>query len=459
MKAPLTNKWLSLAIVTLLFLSPAILQGCDGLVAENEDPKLDQTPTTTSKLRHTHLLGAADSTAGKVLDRYAELSTSTEFILGFSDTVVDVQKVLDRYNLIYGVDIKRLLKKSINGFAMHIHPDMLPLVLGIIEFDGDIAWMEPDAKFSTPKTGNRYSISGNKQDLISSLSYVGGDLTSAIPGDGVGAVAVDIYILDTGIDHPDLNVVERVDFTAAGIDVDMSKILDRYSDTMDSFSDGVGHGTHVAGIAAAIDDTYHMVGMAPGARVHDFKVLDNSGQGEMSGVIAALDVITSRKELNPDKPIVVNLSLGADIGTTEYNALDHAVVKAIEQGVIVVIAAGNQAIDVSTVTPAHVAEAITVGATNAKNSITTFSNTGEGVDLYAMGESVYSLSPDYGKAHEMSGTSMAAPLVTGAVALILSADPGASVQSVEQQLLNAADSQKIKGKDEKSIALLNASTF
>jgi len=445
----------------MLFCSPALLQGCDSVTSANEPESPVSETGATSKMRHAHLVGT--TSAGKVLDRYAELATSNEFIVGFSTTVLSPQGVLDRYSQEPGVLIKRILKNSVYGFSMHIDADKLDRLLAIIELDNDIAWMEPDIKFNMPSSGSFLPVQ-KKQILVSSLPFVGGDRSSTRPGNGSGTVNVDLYILDTGIDHPDVTVVERVDFTAANAELDMTGILDRYSETMQAYSDNVGHGTHVAGIAAAIDDADHVVGMAPGARLHDFKVLNDQGQGEMSGVIAALDVIIARKRLNPSMPYIVNLSLGANIGTTEYNALDDAIVAAINQGVIVVIAAGNQAIDVSTVTPAHVLQAITVGAStnNTTFARASFSNFGAGVDFYATGVSVYSLSPfdGYNFAVEMNGTSMAAPLVSGAIALYMSTYPNATVGDVVRTLQSATKLITTgKGKTAVTYRLLDASVL
>jgi subtilisin family serine protease len=461
MKASFNHKWITAGVVAMIFLSPSLLQGCDGITSANEPESSGVETNLTSKMRHAHLLpSTAGDGAGKVLDRYAELSTSTEFIMGFSTTVLNPQGVLDRYSQEPGVQIKKILKQSIYGFAVHIDANQLDRLLAIIEVDRDIAWMEPDIKFNMPSAGSFTPVQ-NRQILVSSLPYVGGDLTSTRPGDGSGTVNADIYILDTGIDHPDVSVVERVDFTAANAELDMTGVLDRYSEGMAAYSDGVGHGTHVAGIAAAIDDGDHVVGMAPGASLHDFKVLNDQGQGEMSSVISALDVIIARKILNPTKPYVVNLSLGADIGTTSYNALDYAVVKAVSKGVIVVIAAGNQTKNVSTITPAHVLEAITVGAsTNSSTfALASFSNYGLGVDVYATGVNVYSLSPfdGYKFAVEMNGTSMAAPLVTGAIALFLSTNPSATVGEVMSTLQTATKLITVgKGKSAVTYRLLDA---
>ena len=184
------------------------------MIGENET--ITDTTAPSSKMRHAHLFGAgSDGAAGKVLDRYAEYQTSTEFILGFSDTVLDAQKVLDRYSLESGVNVKRLLKKSINGFPMHIDADQLNRLLSIIELDNDIAWMEPDSEFTFAPSGKTWSMESG-QKVITNVLHAKGTQSSTNPGDGQGSVDIDIYILDTGVDHPDLMVVERVDLTIAG---------------------------------------------------------------------------------------------------------------------------------------------------------------------------------------------------------------------------------------------------
>lgn len=379
------------------------------------------------------------------LERYQDLLTATEFVVGLYDTFVSATGTLERYQDEPGVRIKRAFKKNFVGFSMHVDADQVARILNMIELDDDIEWIEPDARIKLAPAGKIKDLTAGQQ-LVSSLTFANAHVSSTNPGDGKGSVDVDLYILDTGIDNPDLNIVERVDFTAMGNDVDMTSTLERYS-TLERFatleryeaSDGIGHGTHVAGIAAAIDDADGLVGAAPGAMLHDFKVLDDTGSGELSGVIAALDVITARKLNDPATPIVVNMSFGADIGTTAYNALDESVQAAVNAGVVVVVAAGNDGIDATTVTPAHVPEAITVGALKS-NTFESYSNYGPVLDLSAHGNTVKSLSTDYTKSVEMNGTSMAAPLVAGAAALILSANPKATPDQVLEALLSNANS-------------------
>ncbi|MDX1532240.1 MAG: S8 family serine peptidase [Rhodothermales bacterium] len=445
-----------------LALSAGVLAGCDTI--ETEPAATGERAAPASKMRHAHLFGAPGS--GKVLERFEEFSAHTEFVMGFSFTgQLDPLKVLERYDQEDGVSVKRLFRKSVKGLAVHIDADRLEYILGLVEVDDDIAWMEPDPKYTHGLSGKTFKVP-NTQQLVSSLNFVNAHKTSTNPGDGKGAVSVDLYILDTGIEHEDLNVVERVDFSAAGQDVDLTKVLERHETTLDPAGDALGHGTHVAGIAAAIDDADYLVGAAPGARLHDFKVFGKTGQADMSSVIAALDVITARKLFRPLKPIVVNLSLGADIGTTEYNALDEAVAEAVAAGVVVVVAAGNDGIDAATVTPAHVAEAITVGAARrvgvkgkTYNERSSFSNVGSVIDLFAHGEDVQSLSPDPTLTADMSGTSMAAPLVAGVAALYLSKHPLATPSQVRQALLKAADANVVGIPTGTPNRYLNASTF
>ncbi len=420
---------------TFLLLGSLLLSGCaDSAFTEQGEV----TVQGSSKMRQAHLFGQSDG-AGKVLERYEELLATNDFIIGVSDIVLDISATLERYDAMEGTRIKRIFRKSFLGFSIHVKGDgsmTIPGCLDIIENDDEIAWIEPEPKFSQPQSGKIKNMP-NAQQLVSNLSNIGALQSSANPGDGAGSVDVDLYIIDTGVEHPDLNVVERIDFTADGYDIDMANTLDRYEETMDPFSDPNGHGTHVAGIAAAIDDDDDLVGTAPGARLHDFKVFDQTGKAEMSAVIAALDVVEARKLLDPSKPMVVNLSLGADIGTTLYNALDEAVVSAIEAGVVVVVAAGNDAIDASTVTPAHVAEAITVGSVSVDGwTFSTFSNYGPVVDILAPGERVKSFSTDYTKTVEMTGTSMAAPMAAGAALLYLWNNPTATPQQVRDVIVN-----------------------
>ncbi|NNE34297.1 MAG: S8 family serine peptidase, partial [Rhodothermales bacterium] len=133
--------------------------------------------------------------------------------------------------------------------------------------------------------------------------------------------------------------------------------------------------------------------------------------------------------------------------TTAYNALDHAIATSISHGVVYVIAAGNDAVDVQTVTPAHVKEAITVASfydhSANTNMFSEWSNFGADVDILAPGNNIKSLDSESTAPLRMSGTSVAAPIVTGAAALFLSRNPSATPQHVLDKLLSDASASEL----------------
>lgn len=218
------------------------------------------------------------------------------------------------------------------------------------------------------------------------------------PGVGIGKRA---WIIDTGVDldHPDLTVdVNRCrTFVVGGKD---SKTSD----------DGHGHGSHVAGTVAAINNTNQVVGVAPGASVVGVKVLNSQGQGQNSWVIAGVNYVAS----NGVAGEVANMSLGGGISA----ALDAAVLAA-SANVKFSLAAGNSSILASNTSPARVngPNIYTVSAIDNLDRFASFSNYGNPpVDFAAPGVSVLSLYKNGGTA-TMSGTSMAAPHVAGLLLL------------------------------------------
>ena len=301
--------------------------------------------------------------------------------------------------------------------------------LDSLALDPDILWFEPDFEVTLPPSNARGGGSG--QQVPWSVAAIGGQSSWAVSGDGQGDVNVDLYILDTGIANADNNdpnddlaLVESLDFRDSTLALDP-----------------VGHGTHIAGIAAAVDDSVGLVGIAPGARIHNYKVLNDDGQTEVSVVIAAVEYITGQKLANPATPMVVNISLGENVGTPDYSALDEAITASIEAGVVYVISAGNDDTDASLVTPAKVQQAITVGSYDGSGRFSWFSNWGSKVDLLAPGEDIVSLDRSTngpGTPMLMSGTSMSAAHVSGAAALYLGQHPSATPAQVKQALLDAA---------------------
>ncbi len=229
-------------------------------------------------------------------------------------------------------------------------------------------------------------------------------------------VDADIAVLDSGIaDLPDLAVQGGVSCIGPN---------------PNAWQDDNGHGTHVAGIAAAEDNTIGVVGVAPGARLWAVKVLDDRGSGSFSSVICGLDWVASRASTID----VVNLSLSGEqkTGNCSKPALHAAICAVVNAGVTVVVAAGNQATQASSRVPASYTEVITVSGiadsdgkpgrlgprpcfADKDDMFLKFSNFGGAVDIAAPGGCIVS----YGIAGQLvteSGTSEAAPHVAGAAA-------------------------------------------
>lgn len=260
-------------------------------------------------------------------------------------------------------------------------------------------------------------------------------------------VDVDIAILDTGIDldHPDLNLYRYAYCKLQGFYT--CKENDAGANDVNT------HGTHVAGTAAALDNTSGVVGVAPGARLWAVKVLEDNGNGSLGQVLAGVDYVAA----NASEIEVANMSL---TGSGSIQSLDDAISEAVAAGVTFVLAAGNDRLDVSQVFPAGHPSAITVSALsdfdgipggagslslnfgscveNVDDSFGCFSNFGSGVDIMAPGMQIRSTVPGGGLGYK-SGTSMAAPHVAGAAALYMAQNPGATPATVKAALLAAGD--------------------
>ena len=206
---------------------------------------------------------------------------------------------------------------------------------------------------------------------------------------------VHVYVLDTGIriDHQEFGARASEDFTSIN---DGRGAADCH-----------GHGTHVAGTVGG--ETF---GVAKKVRLHSVRVLDCTGHGTLSGLIAGIDWVAT----NHLQPAVANVSITASTNL----AVNDAVRSAIATGVTFVVAAGNESTDACTRSPASTTEAITVAASDQNDARASFSNVGNCVDLFAPGVDVLSAShASTTGSLFMSGTSMASPHVAGAAALVL----------------------------------------
>jgi subtilisin family serine protease len=241
---------------------------------------------------------------------------------------------------------------------------------------------------------------------------------------------VKVGVIDTGIDlsHPDLK----------------SNIKGGYNTIYPwkSPNDDNGHGTHVAGIIAALNNSIGVVGVGPDIDLYAIKVLNASGSGYLSDVIEGLDWAVANGMQ------VVNMSLGTSQNVLSFH---EAIIRAYNAGVVIVAAAGNSGGAVSY--PAAYPEVIAVSATDQNNQIASWSSRGPEVDLAAPGVSIYSTYKGQSYA-TLSGTSMATPHVTGAAALVidtkkcdLNSDNICTPAEVQQRLEQTATDLGDPGKD------------
>ncbi|HUF53799.1 MAG TPA: S8 family serine peptidase [Dehalococcoidia bacterium] len=290
------------------------------------------------------------------------------------------------------------------------------------------------------------------QTLVEGIDRIDADENSSIDLGGPPGPNVDarIAVIDTGIDvdHEDLNVVGG--FGAYQQRTDDGSGSPSYGgcNTGHAFDDEHGHGTHVAGTAAAVDNSIGVAGVAPGAALYAVRVLRDDGFGCDSDVIRGIDWVTERKaEFNngaadgdPGIDInVVNMSLGG----LPSGALCSAIANSVAQNIMYAVAAGNNTADASNSGPANCATAVTVSAyadydgksggladpvcswtqaaqSDPDDTFAWFSNYGSMVEIAAPGVCIMSTYPGdgIGLYGTMSGTSMATPHVAGAMALL-----------------------------------------
>jgi subtilisin len=230
---------------------------------------------------------------------------------------------------------------------------------------------------------------------------------------------VKIAVLDTGIDasHEDLNVAGGASFVA---------------DEPDALTDGNGHGTHVAGTIAALNNNVGVVGVSYDVDLYAVKVLSAAGSGTLSGIAQGIEWA-----IDNDMD-VINMSLG---GSTGSSTLKQASDNAYNSGIVVVAAAGNSGSFFGLINtigyPARYDSVIAVGAVDANNNRASFSSVGNQLEVMAPGVDINSTLPgnQYGA---LNGTSMASPHVAGAAALILAKYPNMTNVEVRQKLRDTA---------------------
>lgn len=220
-----------------------------------------------------------------------------------------------------------------------------------------------------------------------------------------------------------------------GMDVLHAELADQYIAPYDALNKEVGtislglHGTHVAGlIAGSADNGLGGAGVAPHTKIMPIDVFDDGGFGYTSDLIHGIEYAMAA---NVD---IINLSLGSYYYS---EGLDQVIQKAHEQGIVIVAAAGNKGTRIAHY-PSSLDNVISVGAVMSNDISSLFSNKGATIDITAPGTDVYSSLPDnlFGP---LSGTSMAAPIVSGVAALIKADQPSLSNKEIEKRIFSSVD--------------------
>lgn len=295
-------------------------------------------------------------------------------------------------------DILNTYAYAVKGFSARLTPAQV----SALKNDDRIKYIEEDQMLTLSPIkafrGGRPSTAGpGNTDPVDPVQEMPWGITRVGGGSYSGTATA--WIIDTGIDmdHPDLNVDtgRSACFLDAGGEPD----------------DENGHGTHVSGTVAAIDNTIGVVGVAPGATLVAVRVLDRNGSGTTSGVIAGVDYVAA----NGQPGDVANMSLGGDVSET----LDDAVINAAATGVRFALAAGNESDDANNHSPARAnhENIYTVSAMDINDYFAYFSNYGNPpIEFCAPGVDIYSTWMGGGY-NTISGTSMASPHVCGLLLL------------------------------------------
>jgi subtilisin family serine protease len=371
-------------------------------------------------------LSAPSALAGPPPEIQAEAQNSFIFTFDASVAISDIPAMAASLTAAYHGTLRHVFTHAITGFSATMSRTDAE---ALINDNPEVSGLVNNGVARVPNTGAEGGAQGgikgkppaddDEQVQSWGVAAVGGacnatyneepDSTSLCPltDIGINNITRHVWIIDTGIDDyysdNELNIGEGENYVTKG------------KDTTDDVN---GHGTHIAGIIAAIDNDTGVLGIAAGATVHPVRVLHKNLWGFVDDIIAGVDYVAGRVGDYPNDIHVVNMSLTVerDIQEDAANMLDAAVYTLADSGVNFAVCAGNDADDVSLYSPAHLASTHnnihTIASINEDGDLASDSNYGPEISFVAPGVTIESLKPG-GGTWFWSGCSMATAHVSG----------------------------------------------